>query len=223
MSSLEKYRPRFDEGGWRVFRRVIEESCRQGQYQIFSEHIIKGLFAEDQDLFEDILKKLGVELEAFQRTMEKLMQSRPQHSEAKIILAVEVIEMLKRALGRARSQGRLKISKTDMLISLAQDELGTLLKIFGVMGVEPLTVVNVIRVTVEVEQSQQPSPIEQEVEQFCRKGDTIRITTGAFAAMSAKVAEVDYERSVLKVNVSIYGRSNLIELSFSDVEKVSFD
>ena len=54
-------------------------------------------------------------------------------------------------------------------------------------------------------------------------GDTIRITTGAFAAMSGKVKEIDYERSIVRVNVNIYGRSKAIELSFSDVEKISFD
>lgn len=225
MSSMEAYESRFDVGGWVVFKRTIEESRKQGEHHILPDHFIKQLFAKNEDLFKVILENLQVEPETFRLVIDERIRSRRQHFAGGIRLDVEVIEMFKCALQRARVQGRCKISKSDMLVALAQNEVGALLEIFRGMGIDPFTAVNVILAAVEIDR--EPSPLaapvlEEDVQPFAA-GDTIRITTGAFAAMSAKVKEIDYERSMVRVNVNIYGRSKVIELSFSDVEKISFD
>jgi transcriptional antiterminator NusG len=54
------------------------------------------------------------------------------------------------------------------------------------------------------------------------EGDVVRIKSGPFNAFTGRVREVDESRFVLKVLVSIFGRSQPVELGFTDVEKLSF-
>jgi transcriptional antiterminator NusG len=55
-----------------------------------------------------------------------------------------------------------------------------------------------------------------------KPGDTVRIKTGAFAAFTGKVEEVHEDDHTLKVAVLLFGRTTPIELSFEDVEKITF-
>jgi transcription antitermination factor NusG len=225
MSSLESYESRFDEGGWLVFKGSIEEGRKRGERHILPEHFIRQLFVEDED-GKIILEKLGVAPEAFLAVIEERLESRRQHFKGGIRLDPEVIEMLKSASRLARAHGGTRIGKRDMLVALAQHEESALLQTFKALGIDPLRVVEVILTALAIDHGETPqTPVTREplAQPFCSPGDTIRIKTGAFAAFSAKVADVDYERSALRVNVMIFGRSEPIELKFSDVEKITFD
>ena len=54
------------------------------------------------------------------------------------------------------------------------------------------------------------------------RGETVRITNGPFTSFTGTVEEVNLDKSMLKVMVTIFGRATPVELGFLEVEKMTF-
>jgi transcriptional antiterminator NusG len=79
----------------------------------------------------------------------------------------------------------------------------------------PITEVEVNRIMARMQDSvDQPKP-----KRLFSVGEVVRVTEGPFLDFSGVVEEVNYEKSRVRVSVSIFGRSTPVELEFSQVEK----
>ena len=55
---------------------------------------------------------------------------------------------------------------------------------------------------------------------FFESGEMVRIVDGPFANFTGTVDEYDLEHGTLKLNVSIFGRSTPVDISYTQVEKI---
>ena len=88
---------------------------------------------------------------------------------------------------------------------------------------------NTPKVTGFVGAGKKPTPLtDEEVNQILHqsvatqeKGERIRITDGPFASFNGVVEEVNFDRSTVKVMVTIFGRETPVEMEFRQVQKLS--
>jgi transcriptional antiterminator NusG len=52
------------------------------------------------------------------------------------------------------------------------------------------------------------------------EGEVVRIIEGPFANFTGEVEDFDYEKGMLKLNVTIFGRSTPVEIHYTKVEKI---
>lgn len=136
-----------------------------------------------------------------------------------IVPTEEVVEM---RAGRKRKSQR-KFFPGYLLVQMVMNDKTLLLvrnipKVLRFIGTErpaPISDEEAAKILKRVEEGEtKPKP-----KVLFEPGEVVRIIDGPFADFNGMVEVVNYEKSRLRVSVSIFGRSTPVELEFGQVEK----
>ena len=135
MADIDAYKDKFSESGQRVLETALGESKKRDQNYVSIEHILHALAFEEDDLFTSTMRDLAVDPRSVKLLIEKRMEAGRQHSGKGYRIAPETTELFKRAMDRARSQGRRVIDGSDIFYVLSNDERSVLNDVLQNLGV----------------------------------------------------------------------------------------
>lgn len=96
-------------------------------------------------------------------------------------------------------------------------------KVTGFLGTnnkpQPISEAEAARILNTKEEAAAQAP-KQKVKVDFDIGDNVKVLDGPFASFNGLVEELDFDRSRVKVAVSIFGRATPVELDFEQVERV---
>src|SRR6187402_2890890 len=135
MADIDAYKDKFSESGRRVLETALGESKKRDQNYVAIEHILHAVASEEDDLFSSTMRDLAVDPRSVKLLIEKRMEMGRQHSGKGFRIAPETTELFKRAMDRARSQGRRVIDGSDIFYVLSNDERSVLNDVLQNLGV----------------------------------------------------------------------------------------
>ena len=140
----------------------MQESRRRDQNYIAVEHILNALVSEESELFNGTMRDLSLDPRSVKVLIEKRLENtRFQNVNKGIRIAPETIDLFKRAMERARAQGRKTIESTDLYMALSQDDKSIFISVLRNLGADPEAVIENVRARVRTR--------EQEEEQYKKK------------------------------------------------------
>ena len=96
-------------------------------------------------------------------------------------------------------------------------------KVTGFLGPngkpQPITEAEAARILNTKDEAAAAAP-KQKISVDYEIGDSVKVLDGPFASFNGLVEELDFDRSRVKVSVSIFGRATPVELEFEQVELV---
>jgi ATP-dependent Clp protease ATP-binding subunit ClpA len=135
MADIDDYKYKFSESGRRILETALDESRRRDQNYVSIEHILHAIAREEDDLFTSTMRDLAVDPRSVRLLIEKRLDSGRQHTGKGFRIAPETTELFKRAMDRARSQGRRVIDGSDIFYVLSNDERSVLNDVLQNLGV----------------------------------------------------------------------------------------
>ena len=135
MADIDAYKDKFSESGQRILETALSESKKRDQNYVSIEHILHAIAFEEDDLFSSTMRDLSVDPRSVKMLIEKRMEDGRQHSGKGFLIAPETTELFKRAMDRARSQGRRVIDGSDIFYVLSNDERSILNEVLQNLGV----------------------------------------------------------------------------------------
>ena len=135
MADIDAYKDKFSESGQRVLETALNASKRRDQNYVSIEHILHAIASEEEELFTSTMRDLAVDPRSVRLLIEKRMENGRQHSGSGYRIAPETTELFKRAMDRARSQGRRVIDGSDIFYVLSNDERSVLNDVLQNLGV----------------------------------------------------------------------------------------
>jgi ATP-dependent Clp protease ATP-binding subunit ClpC len=163
MIDLGAYKDKFGDSGQRILEHALSESRRRDQNYVSIEHILHGFATQEADLFNQTMRDLHVDPRMVRLSIEKRLDSGRQHVGKGFRIAPDTTDLFKRAMERARAQGRKTIEATDIFTALSQDERGLFIEVLRSFGVSHEAVMENVRSRIIVR--------EQEEEQYKKKFD----------------------------------------------------
>jgi len=113
----------------------------------------------------------------------------------------------------------LKASMNDDVYHLVKNTP----KVTGFLGTsgkpQPISDAEAARI-LNTKEEQAAAPAKQKIKVDFDIGDSVKVLDGPFASFNGLVEELDFDRSRVKVSVSIFGRATPVELEFEQVERV---
>ncbi|HEX8649865.1 MAG TPA: ATP-dependent Clp protease ATP-binding subunit [Pyrinomonadaceae bacterium] len=161
MIDLGAYKDKFADSGQRILEHALNESRRRDQNYVSIEHILNALASEEADLFNATMRDLALDPRAVRVMIERRLETSRQHVGKGFKIAPDTTDLFKRAMERARAQGRKTIEATDIFTALSQDESGLFVEVLRGLGASPEAVVENVRARVHLR--------EQEEEQYKKK------------------------------------------------------
>ncbi len=135
MADIDAYKDKFSESGQRVLEAALSESRKRDQHYVSIEHILHAIAFEEDDLFSATMRDLSVDPRSVKLLIEKRLEESRQHTGKGFRIAPETTELFKRAMDRARSQGRRTIDGSDIFYVLSNDERSVLNEVLQNLGV----------------------------------------------------------------------------------------
>jgi ATP-dependent Clp protease ATP-binding subunit ClpA len=135
MADIDAYKDKFSESGRRVLETALDESRKRDQNYVSIEHILHAVAREEDDLFTSTMRDLAVDPRSVKLLIEKRLENGRQHTGKGFRIAPETTELFKRAMDRARSQGRRVIDGSDIFYVLSNDERSLLNDVLQNLGV----------------------------------------------------------------------------------------
>ncbi len=161
MIDLGQYKDKFGDSGQRILEHALNESRRRDQNYVSVEHILHALATQEADLFNQTMRDLQIDPRMVKTMIDKRLDSGRQHVGKGFRIAPDTTDLFKRAMERARAQGRKTIEATDIFTALSQDERGLFVEVLRDFGISPEAVVENVRARVHIR--------EQEEEQYKKK------------------------------------------------------
>lgn len=135
MADIDAYKDKFSDSGRRVLEAALGESKKRDQNYVAIEHILHAVATEEDELFTSTMRDLAVDPRSVKLLIEKRMEMGRQHTGKGFRIAPETTELFKRAMDRARSQGRRVIDGSDIFYVLSNDERSILNDVLQNLGV----------------------------------------------------------------------------------------
>ncbi len=149
MADIDAYKDKFSESGQRILEAALNESKRRDQNYVSIEHILHAIALEEEDLFASTMRDLSVDPRSVKMLIERRLENGRQHSGSGFRIAPETTELFKRAMDRARSQGRRVIDGSDIFYVLSNDERSVLNDVLQNLGVPSDEVAQIARTRIK--------------------------------------------------------------------------
>ncbi|MDQ5845869.1 MAG: AAA family ATPase, partial [Acidobacteriota bacterium] len=163
MVDLGSYKDKFGDSGQRILEHALSESRQRDQNFVAVEHILQALMQEEPDMFNSTMRELSLDPIVVKIAIDKrLATTRQQHVGKGFRISPDTTDLFKRAMERARTQGRKTIEATDIFSALTNND-GLFVEVLRGMGANADAVAENVQAQVQKR--------EREEEQYRKKFD----------------------------------------------------